>query len=62
MNYGCLVPQFNQVMAAMVDLVERRVRDRKAADYRFDSRSGNASLCSWEDNLRHFPTGTKLVE
>ena len=41
-------------MAAMVDLVERRVSDRKAADSRFDIRSGNASLCSWEDNLRLF--------
>ena len=28
-----------------VQLVERRVSDRKVADSRFDSRTGDASLC-----------------
>ena len=29
-------------------VVERRIRDRKVADFRFDSQTGNASLCPWK--------------
>ena len=31
------------------------------ADPWFDSRTGNASLSHWEDNLRLFPIGTAVV-
>ena len=34
--------------AAIAQLVERRVRDRKAADSRFGSRTRHALLCPWE--------------
>ena len=41
------------VIAQFVDI---RVSDRKVADSRFDSWTGNASLCPWE---RQLPTGAK---
>ena len=34
--------------AAIGQLIERRVSDRKVADPWFDSQTGNALLCSWE--------------
>ena len=46
---------FNWSVEATVQLAERRVGDRKVADPRFDSRTGNVSLCPWKDTLHLFP-------
>ena len=39
--------------ATIAQLAERRVRDRKVADFRFNSRTGNMSLRPWERRLTH---------
>ena len=33
----------------LAQLIERRASDQKVAESRFDSRTGNTSLCFWED-------------
>ena len=39
--------------------IERRATDRKVADSRFNSRTGNASLCPWERQVTVIPIGAK---
>ena len=40
-------------------MVERRVSEKKVADSRFDSRTGNVSVCGWREPLRVFLIGAK---
>ena len=35
----------------LAQLIERRASDRKVAESRFDSRTGNTSLCFWERQI-----------
>ena len=47
--------------AAIAQSIKRRICDRKVADSRFDSRTGNASLCPWERHLTLIFHWTRVI-
>ena len=53
----CRYNHVTSLSIAIAQLAKRRVTDRKVANSQFDSRTGHASLCSWERHLRLFPMG-----
>ena len=51
-----------QLANSMLMSVECRVSDQKVVDSRFDSRTGNASLCPWERPLTESNKSSKTRE